>query len=255
LHDIARDREADARISPTPAEAEQFEAGKSRQSQEIPALQDQNASTRAERDSFARQLKDAQDSLTALNQDLGHLQSERVADLLQSASMQKTIEDLTGKLSSRDSVVAEQQEFLSSDGDIRDLMGARDLLIADVSDVDPDGHSRKPFGRVFYTKNESLVFYAFDLDKQPGLRDVKTFQAWGQNSLDKGRPVKMGVFYMDNAYMDNAASRRWVLKFDNPKVMEQIDAVFVTVEPKGGSDKPSGEQLMYAYLRTPANHP
>jgi hypothetical protein len=31
------------------------------------------------------------------------------------------------------------------------------------------------------------------------------------------------------------------LKFDNPKVMEQIDAVFVTVEPKGGSDKSSGK--------------
>ena len=230
-------------------EAAQFEAGKSRQSLVISGLRDENASMRDERDSFARQLKDAQASLTTLNQNLGRLQSERVADLLQSATMQKTIEDLTGKLSSRDSVVAEQQKFLSSDRDIRDLMGARDLLIADVSDVDPDGHSRKPFGRVFYTKNKSLVFYAFDLDKQPGLRDVKTFQAWGQNSLDR-RPVKMGIFFMDNA-----ANRRWVLKFDNPKVMEQIDAVFVTVEPKGGSDRPSGKQLMYAYLRTPPNHP
>ena len=34
-------------------------------------------------------------------------------------------------------------------------------------------------------------------------------------------------------------TRRWVLKFDNPKVIEQIDAVFVTVEPKGGSDNPA----------------
>jgi len=231
-------------------EAQEFKAGKSRQSAEISALQDENASVRGDRDSFARQLKDAQASLTALNQDLGRLQSERVADLLETATMQKTIEDLNDRLNSRDSVVAEQRKFLSSDRDIRELMGARDLLIADVSDVDPDGHSRKPFGRVFYTKNKSLVFYAFDLDKQPGLRDVKTFQAWGQNPQDKERPVKMGIFYMDNA-----ANRRWVLKFDNPKVMEQIDAVFVTVEPKGGSDKPSGKQLMYAYLRTPPNHP
>ena len=133
-------------------EAAQFEAGKSRQLQEISALQDQNASTGAERDTVVRQLKDAQASLTALNQDIGHLQSERVADLLQTASMQKTIEDLKDQLSSRDSVVAEQQKFLASDRDIRDLMGARDLLIADVSDVAPDGHSRKPFGRVFYTR-------------------------------------------------------------------------------------------------------
>jgi hypothetical protein len=245
--EVARQTSDFARLRQEVAE---FEAGKSRRSEEISALQDENASTRAERDSLARQLKDAQASLTALNQDIGHLQSERVADLLQTASMQKTIEDLTDNLNSRDSVVAEQQKFLSSDRDIRELMGARDLLIADVSDVDPDGHSRRPFGRVFSTKNKSPVFYAFDLDKQPGLRDVKTFQAWGQNSLDKDRPVKMGMFYMDNA-----ANRRWVLKFDNPKVMEQIDAVFVTVEPKGGSDKPSGKQLMYAYLRIPPNHP
>ena len=68
-------------------------------------------------------------------------------------------------------------------------MGAPDLLIADVSDINPDGHSRKPFGRVFCTKNKSLVFYAFDLDKPPGLRDVKTFRP-GQNSLDKDRRSK-----------------------------------------------------------------
>jgi hypothetical protein len=30
----------------------------------------------------------------------------------------------------------------------------------------------------------------------------------------------------------------------NPKAMDQIHASFVTVEPKGGSDKPSGKQLM-----------
>ena len=230
--------------------AKQFEEAKSRQSAQISALQGENAYLRGDRDGFLRQFKDAQAALTALNQDFGRLQSERVADLLETATLQKTIDDLTDKLNSRDSVVAQQQKFLSSDRDIRELMGARDLLIADVSDVDPDGHSRKPFGRVFYTKNKSLVFYAFDLDKQPVLREVKTFQAWGENSLDKDRPVKLGIFYMDNA-----ANRRWVLKFDNPKLMEQIDAVFVTVEPKGGSEKPSGKQLMYAYLRTPPNHP
>lgn len=56
-------------------------------------------------------------------------------------------------------------------------------------------------------------------------------------------------------YMDNKAYRRWVLKFDNPKVMSEVGAVFVTVEPKGGSDKPRGKQLLYAYLRTTPNHP
>lgn len=229
---------------------EDSEAGNSRQSAEISAMHDENASVRNDRDNIAKQLKDAETSLASLNQDVSRLQAERAADLLQSTTMQKTIEDLTAQVNARDSTVAEQRKFLSLDRDIRELMGARDLYVADVFDVDQNGHSRKPFGRVFYTKNKSLVFYAFDLDKQPGIRDVKTFQAWGQNSADKDRPVNMGIFYMDNE-----ANRRWVLKFDNPKVMQEIDAVFVTVEPKGGSDKPSGKQLMYAFLRTTPNHP
>jgi anti-sigma-K factor RskA len=60
----------------------------------------------------------------------------------------------------------------------------------------------------------------------------------------------MGVFYFDNA-----ANRRWVLKFDDLQALKQSDAVYVTVEPKGGSDKPPGRQLLFASLRTQPNHP
>ena len=60
----------------------------------------------------------------------------------------------------------------------------------------------------------------------------------------------MGIFYMDNA-----SARRWVLKLDDPKVLEEVDSVFVTIEPNGGSKKPSGKQLLFAYLRGDANHP
>jgi hypothetical protein len=45
------------------------------------------------------------------------------------------------------------------------------------------------------------------------------------------------------------------LKFDDPEKLAQIDSVFVTVEPHGGSKKPSGKQLLYASLRTQPNHP
>jgi anti-sigma-K factor RskA len=63
--------------------------------------------------------------------------------------------------------------------------------------------------------------------------------------------VSLGIFYVDNE-----ANRRWVLKTDDPKVLAQINSVFVTVEPKGGSQKPSGKQLLYAYLRSASpNHP
>jgi hypothetical protein len=42
---------------------------------------------------------------------------------------------------------------------------------------------------------------------------------------------------------------------DDSKALEQLDAVFVTVEPHGGSHKPSGKPLLFAYLKTDPNHP
>jgi hypothetical protein len=140
--------------------------------------------------------------------------------------------------------------LLAHDRDIRELMGARDLYIAEVFDVARDGQTQKPYGRVFYTKGKSLIFYAYDLDQQAGLKSASTFQAWGSHGLDKQQATSLGVFYQDNV-----AKKRWVVKFDDPKKLEQIDAVFVTVEPNGGSHKPSGKQLLFAYLKVDPNHP
>ena len=50
------------------------------------------------------------------------------------------------------------------------------------------------------------------------------------------------------------ASSKPITMFD-PKTLAQIDAVFVTVEPNGRSDKPSGKPLLFAYLRVDPNHP
>jgi hypothetical protein len=56
-------------------------------------------------------------------------------------------------------------------------------------------------------------------------------------------------------YTDDQKQSRWVMKFDDPKVLAQIDSVFVTVESPGGSKKPSGKKMMYAYLLNDPNHP
>jgi len=129
-------------------------------------------------------------------------------------------------------------------------MGARELYIAEVYDVARDGQTQKPYGRVFYTKGKSLIFYAYDLDQQAGFKTASTFQAWGSHGTDRQQATSLGVFYEDNL-----AKKRWVLKFDDPKKLQQIDAVFVTVEPNGGSHKPSGKPLLFAYLKVDANHP
>ena len=129
-------------------------------------------------------------------------------------------------------------------------MGARDLYIAEVYDVGKTGTTQKPYGRVFYTKGKSLIFYAYDLDQQAQLKNARTFQAWGRRGPDPQQALNLGIFYVDNA-----AKKRWVLKFDDPKRLAQIDAVFVTVEPNGGSHKPSGQPLLFTYLKVEPNHP
>jgi hypothetical protein len=60
----------------------------------------------------------------------------------------------------------------------------------------------------------------------------------------------LGIFYEGNA-----SKKRWVLKAEDPKTLEDIDAVFVTVEPRGGSQQPSGKPLLFASLDISPNHP
>ena len=203
-----------------------------------------------ERAGFAKRFDEAQVSLQKIQSELDSVSRERAQDEAQDASLRNQIKDLYGQLREQEHTVSKQDELLSHDRDIRELMGARDLYVVDVYDVARDGNTQKSTGRVFYTKGKSLIFYAYDLDQEPGARSVSTFQAWGRRGPDKEQVLNLGIFYEDNA-----AKKRWVLKIDDPKALDEIDAVFVTVEPKGGSHKPSGKPLLSAYLQLASNHP
>jgi hypothetical protein len=203
-----------------------------------------------EKAGLAQKLDAAQAAVLKIQAELESARQQRSQGDAQDASLQAQILDLNGQLRDREQMINKQDDLLSHDRDIRDLMGARDLYIAEVYDVGRDGATQKPCGRVFYTKGKSLVFYAYDLDKQPGVRNARTFQAWGRRGADMQQALNLGIFFEDNA-----AKKRWVLKFDDARSLEQIDAVFVTVEPDGGSHKPSGKPLLFAYLKVDPNHP
>ena len=210
-----------------------------------------------EKQQTAEQLSSASQSLDAAQASLRKIQAElesareqRDQDELNAASLETQIKDLNAQLRQSQQTVGKQEDLLADDRDIRDLMGARDLYIAEVYDVGRDGATQKPYGRVFYTKGKSLVFYAYDLDQQAGIKDASTFQAWGQSGPDRQQALNLGIFYQDSV-----SKKRWVLRFDDPRMLEQINAVFVTVEPKGGSHKPSGKPLLFASLRIEPNHP
>jgi hypothetical protein len=185
--------------------------------------------------------------------ELAGLRSERDKTLAQASALESKIADLAATNRDQERRLKDAEQYLTSDRDIRELMGARKLYIADVFDVDGSSRTKKPFGRVFYTQGKSLIFYAFDLDREPGVVNASTFQVWGQREAPQGEqplPMNLGILYMDNE-----SNRRWVLRFDDPKQLAEIDAVFVTIEPRGGSHKPTSKPFLYALLRKEVNHP
>jgi len=174
----------------------------------------------------------------------------KVADLskqLQESGL--TIAQQKRQLDEKDVALGQGKELLEHDRDIRDLMGARKLHVVDVFHVG-GADTDKPYGRVFYTEGKSLIFYAYDLDQTPGVKRASTFQAWGRRGPNIDRAVNLGIFYEDNG-----ANKRWVVKFDDPKSLAQIDGVFVTIEPDAHSNTPRGKQVLFAYLNIKPNHP
>jgi hypothetical protein len=206
--------------------------------------------TLQERTDLAQQLSLAQTNAAGLQARLDPMNGQKPEDSAQSLALKARINDLNAALMDKDKEIAQEQDLLQHDRDIRNLIGARNLYIAEIYDVAKTGDTQKPFGRVFYTKDKSLIFYGYDLDQQRGVKTASTFQAWGRRESDHKADVSLGLLYQDDANQ-----KRWALKFNDAKTIAQIDAVFITVEPEGGSTKPSSKPLLFAYLRIDPNHP
>jgi hypothetical protein len=180
----------------------------------------------------------------------GDLQAklERAAERVQ--EQQQLVADLRRKLERVEDAVNVPPAPPVQDAEAKGLFGARDLHIVDVYDVEGNGKTRRTFGRVYYVEKKLLVFYAFDLKDKRHNRTAAGFQAWGYREASSSKPANLGLFYVDDASLD-----RWVLKVNNPRILEHIDAVFVTLEPPDGSPSPQGKRLLYANLGGPPNHP
>jgi hypothetical protein len=221
----------------------------------LPSVENGQQANKGETGS-TEELQAAETKLEELQKKVDAARAQRDENARQSAALEAKVNELTQLVRAREQTldekeaeVAKQQELLEHDRDIRELMGARELYMADVYDVSGKG-TATTYGRVFYTRGKRLMFYAFDLDTQPGVQSASTFQAWGRKGQDRQQARSLGIFYEDNA-----SKKRWILKAEDPKSLADIDAVFVTVEPHGGSQHPTGKQLLFAYLRIPPNHP
>src|SRR4029077_10035003 len=167
---------------------------------------------------LGQKLDAAQNNSQALQEKLNSLAQQSAQDAARAKASEAKANDLTHLLQDRETALEQQDQLLAHDRDIRDLMGARDLYIAEVYDVARTGETQKPYGRVFYTRGKSLIFYAYDLDQQTETKKVNTFQAWGRRGPDRQQALNLGIFYQDDG-----ARKRWILKCDDPKTLAQID--------------------------------
>jgi hypothetical protein len=210
--------------------------------QESEQWKDQAAQLQNKSQQDEQQLGQARAEIERLDNDKDQLTAGLVGQ-------QFRIKELSEEVENQKAAVERERQLTAAARDVRELMGARNLHIIDVADLDGQGKSKKSFGRVFYTEGKSLIFYAFDLSQKGSVSKV-SFQAWGQNQSTSSTVKNLGVFHIDDQ-----VQKRWVLRVDSPELLKSVESVFVTVEPSPGRDKPSGQKLLYAYLGTQANHP
>ena len=192
--------------------------------------------------------KDSQ--LADLNRQLKEKQSASVEEIATLAEKQAELEKLSNQVAERQRELERERQLLAASAQARDLITARNLHIIDVHDNDRSGR-QVPFGRIFYTEGQSLIFYAYDLDAAERQNAKVAFHVWGGTLGDQRRVRNLGMFRSEDA-----AAGRWVLTFDDPRVLAQINTVFVTAESaKNTLGQPKGKRILYAFLGDRPNHP
>jgi hypothetical protein len=160
-------------------------------------------------------------------------------------------EELTSKLASTEADLQRERDLKSAKSEMGELAASRNLHIVDVYDADPNGKRQRSFGRVFYIEDQSLVFYAYDLDDTGRFKSNVVFHVWGGKAGGKEVTHSLGILRKDDS-----GQNRWAMTFDDPNVLAQINSVFVTAESASKhTDQPQGKKVLYAYFGSPANHP
>jgi hypothetical protein len=226
------------------AELESWKRTTSTLASQVSKTQQQNAA-------FERERSEQEARIKQLEAELEKTKSEDGANVAVIATEENQLRDLQKKVSEQSEALKQQQVLTSKGGDVRDLVVARNLHIIDVHDRDGNGKSQRTFGRIFYTEGKSLIFYAYDLSDPHKLDAKVSFHVWGER-LGSEKPIRsLGVFHNDDAN-----DGRWVLTFDDPQVLAQIDSVFVTAESSQKLTKePRGERILSAFLGGKPNHP
>ena len=181
-----------------------------------------------------------------------HRLNQRLAETEINVGIQKqTTEELTAKLETAEADLRRERDLKSAKSELGDVVAARNLHIVDVYDADTSGRQQRAYGRVFYVEGKSLLFYAYDLNDPHQFKKNVVFYVWGGKAGVKEVTHSLGILHKD----DDGQSR-WAMTFDDPKVLSEINSVFVTAESASKHlDAPHGKKVLYAYFGGTPNHP
>lgn len=196
------------------------------------------------------QLQDADARATRLRSDLDSERNRATTAEAVSLAQEKATEEANSRVAGLESQFDRLRDLDSGKSMAGELISARNLHIVDVYDTETNGARKRAFGRVFFVEGKSLVFYAYDLpNSRRGNKQIE-FQVWGEQAGVNTVSINLGPMRTDSSDQG-----RWVLTCDDPKVLNRINAVYITTEANPRPDSPSrGTKLMYAFLGSP-NHP
>jgi hypothetical protein len=179
------------------------------------------------------------------------MEAVKTSDSSTVAALQYQVQQLTERLNSQAQSLDRERQLLANGRDIRDIIDARNLHIIDVYDTDAEANTRKSFARAFYTEGKSLVFYAYDLPARSTDDGKFVYTAWGERNGNKSKVQRLGILLNDDK-----GQKRWALNFSDPKILNEIDSVFLTLERVGtDGTEPKGKRMLTAYLDSQVNHP
>ncbi len=197
------------------------------------------------------EVQEAKNQIAILQGQVGRLNQRLTESEVGLGAQKQMAEELAGKLEATEADLRREQDLKSAKSELGDLVAARNLHIVDVYDADGRGKRQQPFGRVFYIENKSLVFYAYDLENSRRLNAKVIFHVWGEKAGINATTHSLGLLHNDDANQG-----RWAMTFDDPKVLAQINSVFVTAESANKRyDGPHGKKVLYAYFGSQPNHP
>lgn len=245
--------DAKSRLAPLSADLARMQSEKTHLEEQLASLAQRAATGEQFQRSFmdvSAQLQDAEARATRLQSDLDSERDRITTAEAVSLAQQKVTQDANAKVATLESQLDRLQELDSGKSMAGDLISARNLHIVDVYDTETNGQRKRAFGRVFFVEGKSLVFYAYDLPTSMRGNKKVEFQVWGEQAGVNSVSINLGAMRTDNS-----SQGRWVLTCDDSRVLNRINAVYLTADANPRSEsKPHGAKLMYAFLGSP-NHP